>query len=127
MNQLTCPTACAPSASPETRATVQPPYTWTPAATQGVLRVWIPGAVKESVELKFDDGALHLRAPRADAVPTEWRVLRREQVAADYALQLSGFTDVDAERIEARLENGVLELVLPKQTSAAPRLIPLKG
>lgn len=128
MNDLTSP--CAPASActqnSPCAALVRPNYRWQPGETAGTLRVFVPGVSRDAIELHFEDQTLRLRARRARQVPETWRALRRESHDADYALALQGFEDVDGAKIQARLEDGVLTLILPKRAEATPRAITIE-
>jgi HSP20 family protein len=74
------------------------------------LSVALPGVRKEDLKLTVQEGVLTLEAPRANA-STAYRLSTRlsRRLAAD--------------RIEARLENGVLEALIPLSEDAQPRSI----
>ena len=52
---------------------------------------------------------------------------RRERTAGEFVRTLSLPYPVDPEKVEARLENGVLHVTLAKHASAQPRKIPVKA
>ena len=73
------------------------------------LRIDLPGVPADQIELKYEDGTLSVRARRDDA--TQFR--RAFTVPEGY----------DPEKIEAKLENGVLILKLAKAENLKPRRI----
>lgn len=75
------------------------------------LRTDLPGFTKEDVELRLEDGVLHLAAERKDSKhPFHSRIERTFRVP----------DHIDPAGITARLENGILELTLPKLGPKAP-------
>lgn len=80
----------------------------------------------ESVETTSpEEGATDSTAEASEAAPTRtWH--RRERVQRQYSRKLQLPKDADAARAEAKFENGVLEIVLPKTESAQPHRIELK-
>lgn len=124
MNDLSC--NCAPATPTTQRAFVRPSYRWQPGETSGTLRVFVPGVSRDAIEVQFEEQTLRLRARRSLTTPEGWRALHRESADADYALALQGFEDVDGSKIQARLEDGVLSLTLPKRAEAAPRAITIE-
>ncbi|MFP6859298.1 MAG: Hsp20/alpha crystallin family protein [Roseibacillus sp.] len=75
------------------------------------LRTDLPGFTKEDVELRLEDGVLHLAAERKDSEhPFHSRIERTFRVP----------DHIDPAGITARLENGILELTLPKLEPKAP-------
>lgn len=83
-----------------------------------ILRLDLPGFNKEDVQLAVTDRNLRLTAETPDDRPFGGK-LEREWLLGD---------DVDVSQIGARLENGVLELTLPKkpQVVAEPQSIEVK-
>lgn len=87
------------------------------------VRVDVPGVKKSGVDISVDQDILSLTAARKDAVPSEWRPLRRELPAGDYRLNLRLNVPVDESQISAKVTDGVLELTLPKAEEVKPRKI----
>jgi HSP20 family protein len=85
--------------------------------------VEIPGAGKDDVELTLEDGVLRIHAKVAGRDPDgrNWR--RREYGTGDFVRTLRVGDAIDAERIGANVENGLLMLSLPKAEAAKPRSI----
>jgi HSP20 family molecular chaperone IbpA len=83
----------------------------------------MPGVPQESVSIDLEDGVLTIAGdvkPWADSEATD--VLVEFQIGRYYRqFTLSEIIDQDA--IEARLEDGVLRLILPKAEKARPRKI----
>lgn len=91
------------------------------------LLLWadMPGVDEQSVEVKVADGVLSIEGrvslkdyENLSPVYTEYNV-------GNFMRRLSISDDIDAERIHARMHNGVLELELPKAERAKPRRIPV--
>ena len=85
----------------------------------------VPGVAREAVQIELKDDVLRVEA-RVDAAKYEGL----EPVYAEYgvghwARAFALPERVDRERIEARLEDGVLTLTLPKAAEARPRRIPV--
>ena len=85
----------------------------------------VPGVAREAVAIELKDDVLRVEA-RVDAAKYEGL----EPVYAEYGVghwaRAFALPDgVDRERIEARLEDGVLTLTLPKAAEARPRRIAL--
>ena len=87
----------------------------------------VPGVAREAVEIELREGVLRVEG-RIDAskygglepVYTEYNV-------GHWTRSFSLSDTVDQERIEARLEDGVLTLTLPKTAAARPRRIAVRG
>ncbi|HEY8901180.1 MAG TPA: Hsp20/alpha crystallin family protein [Chthoniobacterales bacterium] len=86
------------------------------------LEVEMPGVSKGGVEVTFEDGKLTLVGRRAGADAREGLVYR-ESPEADYRRRFELDPAIDAARIEATIDQGLLVVRLPKAESAKPRRI----
>ena len=85
----------------------------------------LPGVAHESVQIRFEGGELSLAAARQEDKASDY--LGSEIVVADYQRLFRIPETVDSDKIEAKLVDGVLHLVLPKSTKAGPRQISVKS
>jgi HSP20 family protein len=86
----------------------------------------IPGLRPEDVSVTFADGVLTIRAEHKEEQRTEQgQTLRREFFRGDSIRQLGLSGEIDPERIEATIENGILTVLVPKAAKAQPRRIPI--
>lgn len=86
----------------------------------------LPGVRSEDVTLECKGGELHLEAkcsPRHGSLKT----IHREYGVGNFQRSFRLGEQVDAERIEAAMMDGVLAVRLPKIEAARPRRIPIKG
>lgn len=91
-----------------------------------IMYAEMPGVKAGDVSLHCKDGELILRgscAPRHDGR----KPLHREYGVGDFYRSFTLSNLVDHNKIDARLENGVLVLSLPKTEAAKPRRISVKG
>ena len=88
------------------------------------LRLEAPGVSAENIALEIDDRRLELRfeGPGSKAIEGE-RYHLRERRTKPFERSLELPYEVDVENIEARLELGILSVVLPRAASAGPRRI----
>lgn len=112
-----------------------------PALTGGypALNVWeqddqvlveaeLPGLALEDLEIYVTGGRqLTLKGERKRTVPEKGTWHRQERGFGSFSRALTLPYNVDADRVEARFENGVLLITLPKHESARPRKIAVKG
>jgi len=89
-----------------------------------VLEANVPGIVKDSIDLKVDAKTLTLQAKVKP--PASGSEVYQEFVLADYYRSFLLPEDVDAQKITADLDLGVLRIVLPKASAAQPRKIEVK-
>lgn len=90
----------------------------TPAAYQ--LEVIAPGLNKEDLSVQVENGLLTVAwEKKEEKNQTEnGKVLRREFRQRSFKRTFSVDDSVDTEKIDAKYENGVLKIVLPKNASA---------
>ncbi len=89
------------------------------------VQVEMPGVTQNGLEVTFENGDLTLVGHRPTADGHE--VLYRESNAADYRRTFEVDNTIDAARITARLDQGLLTLSLPKAEAAKPRRIEIDG
>lgn len=87
------------------------------------IRVQLPGVKREGVEISMEDETLRITGTRAQAVPKSWRPLSRELPGGNFRLNLRLNVPIDDGKIKARVEQGVLDLDLPKADAVKPRKI----
>jgi HSP20 family protein len=87
------------------------------------VRVSLPGVNREGVDISLEDDTLTITGTRVSNVPEAWRPLRREIRQGDYRLSLRLNVPVNEANIKAQVENGVLDLSLPKADEVKPRKI----
>jgi HSP20 family protein len=87
----------------------------------------VPGATKEGLDLSFDDGILSVAAKVAPRKAGETGFKLREYPIGDFERRFRVGEGVDAGRINAALESGVLTIRLPKAESAKPRKIEIRS
>ncbi|GAA5116390.1 Hsp20/alpha crystallin family protein [Luteolibacter yonseiensis] len=76
-----------------------------------VLRIDLPGYAKEDIQLSLTDDILELTAETSPETAFGGKLVRRWKLGGD----------VDGANTNARLDNGVLELTLPKKPKAVPQ------
>ena len=91
------------------------------------VQVEMPGVTQDGLEVTFENGDLTLVGHRADISRDGHETLYRESNAADYRRTFEVDNTVDAARITAQLDQGLLTLSLPKAETAKPRRIEIGG
>jgi HSP20 family protein len=93
-----------------------------------VLEADLPGVAQDKVSIQLEDNVLTLKAEVASPVPGgEARLIHEEYRQGNYHRSFILSDEVDRERISAKLENGVLQLTLPKAERARTRRIEIKS
>lgn len=97
-------------------------------ATAYELQTPVPGFTPEEIDVSFADGVLTISAEhKSEVTQGEGQNLVREFHEGSVQRRLALAGDVDAEHIQASIENGVLHLQLPKASRSLPRRIPIGG
>ncbi|MBM4161266.1 MAG: Hsp20/alpha crystallin family protein [Ignavibacteria bacterium] len=92
-----------------------------------VLVAEMPGVKKEDLKITFEDSILTLSGERKPyEIPQDARVLLNEVRVREFTRSVRMPSDIQVEKISAKLENGVLRIVLPKAESARIRNIEIK-
>ena len=113
----------APVAS-ETQSdfTLKPAYRLSQTPEAWTLVAHLPGVAKDGLEITAEDGVLSIRGRRQWQSPEGWTSLHRESYDSSYALALR-YDQVDADRIQAELKDGLLTVTLPKSEAVKARKI----
>jgi HSP20 family protein len=91
------------------------------------VRVDLPGHDPKNIEVRLEDDTLTISSVRNAEARTEkdnW--LRVERVHGTFTRSFVLPAIVDGSRVEAKHENGVLTVMLPKREEARPRSIQVK-
>jgi len=90
-----------------------------------VLVADVPGTAKDGTDLKLEDGVLEITAHRKSVQPEE--PVYSEFGPASYYRAFNLSDEIDSDRIDASLQDGVLTVTLPKSPKAKPRQIAVKA
>jgi len=86
-----------------------------------VLTAELPGLTKEDVSIEVGDGVLEISASKESSKEeSDEGYIRRERGSMHFERRMMLPEDVDSDAIEAKLNDGVLELVVPKVKVAEP-------
>ena len=88
-----------------------------------VLLADLPGVTIESLEIQVQDNRLTLFGRVNPSLPPEARMLHQEFEWGDFLRSFILSDEVDHDRITAKLNHGVLEVVLPRAAKTEPRRI----
>ncbi|MBN2377152.1 MAG: Hsp20/alpha crystallin family protein [Sedimentisphaerales bacterium] len=87
----------------------------------------IPGVDENSVEINVDRRVLTIAGRVAPEQLTDHRLSYTEYENGDFERSFTLADEVDVDKIEAAVKNGVLRLVLPKSEAAKPKKITVKA
>lgn len=103
---------------------VRPAYEIKEAPDAWAVTVYLPGVARDGLELTAEEGQVRIVGRRAWQQPEGWTTLHRETHAtASFELVLSHDNALDADKITAELNDGVLRISLPKAEAVKPRKI----
>jgi len=97
------------------------------AEEQIVVVVDVPGADEKSIDVTLDKSILTINANVAPVEPEGYALTYAEYEVGDYqrSFKLSG--EIDRDKIQAMIRDGVLRLYLPKAAAAQARKISVKA
>ncbi len=98
----------------------------------GEIVVWldVPGAAEDRIDVtvEADELTVHAHVELDEpAVEGDRKFQRREYAVGDYVRSFRLGHEVDRDRIDATLSDGVLQLVVPKAASAVSKKITVKA
>jgi len=106
--------------------------TWSPAVDmfekddQVVIKAELPGLEKKDISLDLTNGVLTLKGERKhENEVKEENYYRREMSCGKFIRSFSLPGDVDADKIKAEFQNGLLTVEVPKPEEHKPKQIPV--
>jgi len=87
----------------------------------------IPGADERSVDISLEKNVLTIYANVETTIPDNQRLIIMEYGLGDYQRAFTLTDEVDKERIQATVKNGVLRLLLPKADGMKTKKIEVKA
>jgi len=91
------------------------------------LRFDLPGVDPESVDVTVDRGVLTLSAQRTEKTGEDEKLITRERVTGSFTRRLYLGNTLDADKIEAAFDDGVLTVRLPVLATAQPRKVEINS
>ena len=89
-----------------------------------VLRADVPGVKPEDIDVRMDNGILSVSGQRfGESTEASEGIRRIERQSGRFYRRFSLPDTADAEGIEAKCVNGILEVIIPKQPESRPRRI----
>ena len=87
------------------------------------IRAEVPGIAKNDLNVNIQGNYLEISGSRTDDTPDGYKVHRTERGTSTFSRSFTLPDDVDADRVEANLKDGILYLTLPKSEAAKPKQI----
>jgi HSP20 family protein len=94
-----------------------------------IVHTSLPGVEADKINISFQDDVLTISGEVEQVKSSEdqnTRVLLSERSYGKFSRSIRLAQAIDADRVEATYENGVLTLNLPKAPEVQPRMIPVK-
>jgi HSP20 family protein len=92
------------------------------------VRVDLPGLSGDDVQVEMEDNVLTIRGEIGDTIEKEGeRYHYRERYSGSFQRSLRLPNTIDANKVDASFDNGVLNIVLPKLPQAQPKKIDIKA
>jgi len=105
-------------------AGVFPQLNVTEDAGRFYLRAELPGVKSDDLDIQATGKNISISGERTiHSEKDNARYHRREREAGKFSRVLTMPSDIDADRIEAKLKNGILTVMVPKAETAKPRQI----
>jgi HSP20 family protein len=122
MNPTLPKTENQPATQPERMNFMTPLANIEETADGYMLEAEMPGVNREGLEITVENGELVIFG-RRDKTPVEGQPLYRESRTWDFRRVFELDPSIDASKISARMDNGILTLHLPKAETVKPRKI----
>ena len=90
------------------------------------VKAEVPGLTKDDLNVKIQGNYLEISGIRKEDTPEGYSAHRVERGTASFSRSFTLPTEVDANKVEATLKNGILTLVLPKSEAAKPKQITIQ-
>lgn len=90
------------------------------------LTAYMPGVSKENVKIKLEDGNLVLMGRIDYDSALNKKYVLKETETGNYYRRFKIADSIDESKIDAKLENGVLNVKLPKHDRVKPKTIEIK-
>lgn len=93
-----------------------------------IIHADVPGVEAKDIEVNMEDGILSIRGERKYENEEEREGYKRiERVRGNFYRRFSLPDGADADAISAKTKDGVLEIVIPKQTKVMPKRIEVQS
>jgi len=93
-----------------------------------VVKAEMPGVREKDLDISVAEDVLTLKGERRyESDEEEKDLYRRERAYGDFKRNVNLPSDVDEEKVEATLKDGVLEIILPKTEETRARKVPVSS
>jgi len=88
-----------------------------------MMKFEIPGVTRQDLAITLENNELEIRGTVDGSSLNDYRHIYSEYALDNYYRKFAVGDDIDADKVEAKLENGVLTLTLHKREERKPRKI----
>lgn len=93
-----------------------------------IINAEVPGIKESDIDIKLEDNVLTLKGKReSNSEEKNEKYHKVERFYGEFYRSFNIPTNIDAEKIEAKLKDGVLSINLPKTESAKPKQIKISN
>ncbi|KAJ4839003.1 hypothetical protein Tsubulata_021460 [Turnera subulata] len=98
---------------------------WLESPTSHIFKINVPGFSKEDIKVQVDEGNIlqikgEVSKEDSNAKDAVWHVAERGTGKRDFSREIELPENVKVDQIKAQVENGVLTIVVPKDTTPKP-------
>jgi len=90
------------------------------------IKAEVPGLGRDDLNIKIQGNYLEISGERKSDAPKGYQAHRVERGTAAFSRSFTLPSDINGEKVEARLLNGILTLTLPKAEAAKPKKITIR-
>lgn len=90
------------------------------------VQMEVPGLGKEDLTINVQGNYLQIRGEDSGKVPEGYTIHRQERGAQNFSRSFTLPSEIDVDKVEASLKDGILTLVMPKAEAAKPKQIAIK-
>ena len=87
------------------------------------IKAEVPGLSKEDLKIKVQGNYLEISGSRKSEAPEGYKAHRVERGSFSFTRSFTLPSEVNTEKVEASMANGILTLMLPKSEAAQPKQI----
>ena len=92
-----------------------------------IVTAAVPGVDEKNIDVRLEEGVLSIDAAQAVEIDAAWTPVYAEYRLGGYHREFTLSESIDAEAIQAKMRDGVLELHLPKSQKHLPRQIQVQS
>lgn len=91
-----------------------------------MIQIYAPGMNKDDISVSSDNGILKVNLKRVNKIDEKLKVLRNEIKDYEETISYNIPEEADVNNIEAKYNNGILMIFLPKKNKTEPKKISVK-